>query len=77
MNDLAATRRRLALEDADYRRLREKHNAFEQRLDELRSRLYLSTEEQLEEVTIKKMKLALKDRMEWIVRRSATERTSD
>jgi uncharacterized protein YdcH (DUF465 family) len=77
VNNLAATRRRLALEDPDYRRLCEKHHEFELRLDELRSRLYLSTEEQFEEVNIKKMKLALKDRMESIVRRSATEGTSD
>ena len=73
MNERAAVHRRLAQENADYRRLARKHQQFERQLLELRSRRYLSADEQFEEVKIKKMKLALKDRMEWIVRRSLDE----
>jgi uncharacterized protein YdcH (DUF465 family) len=52
----------------EYRRLAEKHRKCEERLAELRGRLLLSEPEKLEEVTLKKQKLALKDRMEAIAR---------
>ena len=52
----------------EYERLRLKHSRCEARLGELRGRLLLSEEEKLEEVTLKKQKLQLKDRMETIGR---------
>jgi uncharacterized protein YdcH (DUF465 family) len=47
-----------------YRELLERHHSLDDRLHELTERHFLSTNEQLEEVTLKKQKLALKDQME-------------
>ena len=55
--------------DAEFHSLSDKHHALENRLHELTSKHYLSEPEQLEEVTLKKQKLQLKDRMEDIIRR--------
>lgn len=54
--------------DEQYRQLAERHHELEDRLHELTGKHYLSASEQLEEVTIKKRKLALKDQMEQIAR---------
>ena len=51
-----------------YRQLAEQHHQLDHRLHELTDKSYLSPSEQLEQVTIKKRKLALKDRMEAIAR---------
>jgi uncharacterized protein len=54
--------------DETYRQLASRHHELDTRLHELSEKHYLSTSEQFEEVTLKKRKLALKDRMEEIVR---------
>jgi uncharacterized protein YdcH (DUF465 family) len=59
---------RLVREDPSLRRLAEKHRDLERRLGELQARRWLSDEERLEEVRLKKMKLALKDEMQAILR---------
>ena len=59
----------LARTDEDFRNLSAKHHELEDRLHELTSKHYLSEPEQVEEVTIKKRKLQIKDRMEDILRR--------
>ena len=59
----------LLLETNDeYRQLAAKHHELDDRLHELTSKHYLTDHEQLEEVTLKKKKLLLKDRMEAIAR---------
>jgi uncharacterized protein YdcH (DUF465 family) len=55
--------------DTEYLELSARHRELENRLAELSSKSYLSEPEQLEEATIKKRKLQLKDRMEDIDRR--------
>jgi len=55
--------------DEEWNQLAAKHHELEDRLHELTSRHYLSEPEQVEEVTLKKKKLQLKDRMEDILRR--------
>jgi uncharacterized protein YdcH (DUF465 family) len=47
-----------------YRQLAERHHQLDDRLHQLTELPYLSTSEQLEEATLKKRKLALKDQME-------------
>ena len=59
---------RLMQENDEYRRLAEKHRSFEERLERLNSRHILNDEEKVEAITLKKYKLALKDRMAEIVR---------
>jgi uncharacterized protein YdcH (DUF465 family) len=52
----------------EYRRLASKHHELDDRLHQLTSKHYLSDAERIEEVTLKKRKLQLKDRMEEILR---------
>ena len=61
---MATAGERVSREDSGFLRLQEKHREYDRRLQELQSQRYLSDEEKLEEVRLKKMKLALKDQME-------------
>jgi len=49
--------------DPEFRELAREHHKYEERLTELSSLAYPSDEEQIEESTLKKKKLALKDQM--------------
>lgn len=62
-------RDRLFQTDEEFRQLATRHQELDTRLHELSAKSYLSEPEQLEEVTLKKRKLQLKDRMEDILRR--------
>ena len=53
----------LMTNDPEFRELAREHGRYEERLSELSALTYPSTEEQLEEVTLKKKKLAIKDQM--------------
>ena len=55
--------------DEEFHQLAVRHHELEDRLHELTAKSYLSEPEQVEEVTLKKRKLQLKDRMEDILRR--------
>ncbi len=55
--------------DADFRSMAAQHCEYKKRLETLASRPYLTPEEQVEEVRIKKLKLKLKDQMQEIVDR--------
>ena len=66
-------RAQLLKSDSEYSQLATKHHELEDRLHELTAKHYLSEPEQLEEATLKKRKLQLKDRMEDILRRHRQE----
>ncbi|MEO8680469.1 MAG: YdcH family protein [Vicinamibacterales bacterium] len=52
----------------EYRELASKHHSLDDRLQELEAKPHLTDAEQLEEVSLKKRKLVMKDRMESILR---------
>ena len=56
--------------DEELQTLEVQHHQLEDRLHELTAKHYLSEPEQVEEVTLKKKKLQLKDRMEAMRRHS-------
>lgn len=55
--------------DAEYRRLFEQHSKYEAELQRICKSPYLSSEDLLEEIKLKKMKLHCKDEMERIASR--------
>ncbi len=55
--------------DPEFRELAREHGRYEARLTELTALAYPSDEEQLEEITLKKKKLAVKDQMHEIMLR--------
>ncbi len=60
----------LLKQNEEYRRLEEQHHLYESRLNLLLEKAVLNDEEQVEEVTLKKKKLQLKDRMQEIARQA-------
>jgi len=57
----------------EFRRLAQEHMQYAQRLDSLTQKRYLTEDEKLEEVRLKKLKLRLKDQMENIQRQFRQE----
>ena len=57
-------RDQLIASNEEFRRLADEHLQYSQRLDSLIQKKYLSEDEKLEEVRLKKLKLHLKDQME-------------
>ncbi len=62
----ASIRDHLMATHEEFRKLVHEHTQYSQRLDSLIQKRYLSEEEKLEEVRLKKLKLRLKDQMETI-----------
>ncbi|MGA8151040.1 MAG: DUF465 domain-containing protein [Terriglobales bacterium] len=52
----------------EFRKLATEHTMYEQRLDSLTQKRYLTDDEKLEEIRLKKLKLRLKDQMQSIER---------
>ena len=68
MNEQSPDIKALLQTDEEFKQLAAQHHQLEDQLQQLTSKHYLSEPEQVEEVTLKKRKLALKDRMEVILR---------
>jgi uncharacterized protein YdcH (DUF465 family) len=62
--------------DEEFRRLYEEHQEYERRLSEINSKNLLSQDDEIEEKKIKLHKLALKDRMERLLRLHRESRVS-
>ena len=67
--DFEELKRKLLQSDDEFRQLATKHHDLDERLHNYAERPYLTEPEQVEEVTLKKQKLQLKDRMEHILRK--------
>ena len=68
MSQPGSIREKLLEVNEEYRRLSEQHREYETQLTSLTSKTVLSDQEQLQETTLKKKKLQVKDRMEAIAR---------
>ena len=69
MNNLAhAAQDVLMRESEEFQQLFQRHRELDERLSSLGEQVFLSADEKVEEVTIKKKKLVIKDRMAFMVR---------
>ena len=63
---MLTSRDQLLTSHDEFRKLAQEHTQYSQRLDSLTQKRYLSEDEKLEEVRLKKLKLRLKDQMLYI-----------
>jgi uncharacterized protein len=66
--DIEVMKQQLLESNTQFRQLATQHHDLDERIHNLATRPYLSEPEQLEEVTLKKKKLLLKDQMETMLR---------
>jgi uncharacterized protein len=66
----AELRDQLLKENAEYRRLAAEHQSCKDQLESLTNKHFLSEEEELQEKTLKKKKLMLKDQMYSIIQKT-------
>ena len=65
----ATVRDHLMTTHEEFKKLVQEHTQYSQRLESLTQKRFLSEEEKMEEVKLKKLKLRLKDQMEMIEQR--------
>ena len=66
--EIDAMKQQLLESNDEFRQLATQHHDLDERIHNLATRSYLSEPEQIEEVTLKKRKLQLKDQMESMLR---------
>lgn len=69
VSETESLKQQLLTNDAQFAALAHEHSEYEKRLSELAALHYPNADEQVEESTLKKKKLYLKDQMESILRR--------
>jgi uncharacterized protein YdcH (DUF465 family) len=69
LSHLDAVRTSLFEHNDEFRQLVSEHHTLDEQIRHLSTAPYLSHQQQLEEIALKKQKLALKDRIETLVRR--------
>ena len=70
MTEEPGLRDRLLAQNEEYRKLDQQHHEYEALLTQFTEKAVLSDDEQVEETTLKKKKLHIKDRMEAIARQA-------
>ncbi len=69
----AQVRDQLIASNEQFRALAQEHSQYAQRLEALIQKKYLTEDEKLEEVRLKKLKLSLKDEMESLEQKFRTD----
>ncbi|MBP1595098.1 MAG: hypothetical protein H6Q05_475 [Acidobacteria bacterium] len=69
----AELRQQLLSRDEEFRKLAAEHQSYDEQLEQLSRRHHLSADERMQEITLKKKKLMLKDQMYSIVQRYQKE----
>ena len=69
----AQVRDQLLSSNDEFRRLAQEHSEYQQRLESLIQKKYLSEDEKIEEVRLKKLKLRLKDQMQSLEQKFLTD----
>ena len=67
MSSALDIREHLLQSSDEFRKLAKEHSAYDEKLSLLLNRSFLSEQEKLEEVTLKKLKLRTKDRMQQMI----------
>jgi uncharacterized protein YdcH (DUF465 family) len=62
-----AIREQLMANNPEYQRLRQEHARYAAQLERLATKPYLTEDEKMEEVRLKKLKLRVKDQMEILI----------
>jgi uncharacterized protein YdcH (DUF465 family) len=62
--------------DEHFRKLADQHKTYDEQLQQLADKHYLSEQEKVEEIRLKKLKLRLKDEMEQMIRQYKKEHVS-
>jgi hypothetical protein len=66
-----AVREKMMVGNQQYQRLHDEHAHYEDLLNALSAKVHLSIDEQVEELRLKKLKLRVKDQMEFLVRQQS------
>ena len=69
-------REQLLASDAEFQRLAQEHSRYEDQLERLSKAPYLSSEDIIQQTTLKKLKLRVKDEMERLIARRSKQRAS-
>ena len=69
----AQVRDQLLATNDEFRKLSQEHSEYQHRLESLIQKKYLSEDEKLEEVRLKKLKLRLKDQMQSLEHKFLTD----
>jgi uncharacterized protein YdcH (DUF465 family) len=65
-----AIREQLMANNPEYQRLQQEHARYAAQLEQLAARQYLTEDEKIEEVRLKKLKLRVKDQMEILIHKA-------